>query len=518
MISKTDRVNLKGGRIEPSMWVDEAIWGHRMYDEQTPWLIYLEFLNVFVYEDSSDRAFEEPKGFNTLEYAPERRLHLRNILFNYPIAKLEKITRDNNRDNERWRIWQEEMEDIQQGLNSPKFDYLQEHFETFEDFVEVIKVIHSTCLEISSNKRWTSKFVFPYCKEALFEDLDKNAKTNDRRFFGRTGELLYLMFCRSSNKNRLRELLKEKLLKQETIWSTIVKCLQPDSQDTPQKKSAGFLPYKTHDTFDKLANDWISILNLKMPGYDLIPHLVRLAGLHMMLYQQQLAREEIGSRWPSYIISEIVAPRKTLVRELSIESYQENNTLSLKAVIHFIDQIRVSSEWQEALSSNAPYQNAKDLLTRTVKWPRRDSDYTGVLEPEDLLDFLMQNVKKRHQQHVGNIHRVYGREVGLISKRGTNRLRYAPTDELLKTLILTNVNKRLELSLFLNELFQKYGIVISDKEAERMLSVDKEDLDKKAFQANTERLEQRLSSIGLLRRLSDGCAYILNPYSENEND
>ncbi len=215
-----------------------------MYDEQTPWLIYLEFLNVFVYEDSSDRAFEEPKGFNTLEYAPERRLHLRNILFNYPIAKLEKITRDNNRDNERWRIWQEEMEDIQQGLNYPKFDYLQEHFETFEDFVEVIKVIHSTCLEISSNKRWTSKFVFPYCKEALFEDLDKNAKTNDRRFFGRTGEILYLMFCRSSNKNRLRELLKEKLLKQETIWSTIVKCLQLDSQDTPQKKSAGFLPYR----------------------------------------------------------------------------------------------------------------------------------------------------------------------------------------------------------------------------------------------------------------------------------
>ena len=30
----------------PDMWVDEAIWGHRLYDEQTPWLALLEFLNV----------------------------------------------------------------------------------------------------------------------------------------------------------------------------------------------------------------------------------------------------------------------------------------------------------------------------------------------------------------------------------------------------------------------------------------------------------------------------------------
>jgi hypothetical protein len=30
-----------------SMWVDEAIWGHRLYDEQLPWFVFLEFLNVF---------------------------------------------------------------------------------------------------------------------------------------------------------------------------------------------------------------------------------------------------------------------------------------------------------------------------------------------------------------------------------------------------------------------------------------------------------------------------------------
>ncbi len=41
----------------------------------------------------------------------------------------------------------------------------------------------------------------------------------------------------------------------------------------------------------------------------------------------------------------------------------------------------------------------------------------------------------------------------------------------------------------------------------------KDEFDKKAFQANSRRLEQRLGSLGLLRRLSDGCAYVVNPYA-----
>ena len=51
---------------DPSMWIDEAIWGHRLHDEQSPWLVFLEFLNVFHHEYSKDRAFIEPDGFNTL--------------------------------------------------------------------------------------------------------------------------------------------------------------------------------------------------------------------------------------------------------------------------------------------------------------------------------------------------------------------------------------------------------------------------------------------------------------------
>ena len=115
----------------------------------------------------------------------------------------------------------------------------------------------------------------------------------------------------------------------------------------------------------------------------------------------------------------------------------------------------------------------------------------------------------RHRQHVGNVHRNYGRDIGLVSKRGTNRLRYAPTDTLLKAMVLANVGTRMEYKEFLSQLFQRYGFVFGEREAEAVLP--KDDFEKKAFQANSQRLERRLSSLGMLRRLSDACAYVQNP-------
>ena len=87
---------------------------------------------------------------------------------------------------------------------------------------------------------------------------------------------------------------------------------------------------------------------------------------------------------------------------------------------------------------------------------------------------------------------------------------FANTDALLKTLLFTNVEKRIELHQFLARLHARYGLVFGDKEAEQVLS--KDEFDKKAFQHNSRRLEQRLGSLGLLRRLSDGCAYVVNSY------
>jgi hypothetical protein len=40
----------------PEMWIDEAIWGHRLHDEQSPWLTLLEFLCVLHAENGQSRG------------------------------------------------------------------------------------------------------------------------------------------------------------------------------------------------------------------------------------------------------------------------------------------------------------------------------------------------------------------------------------------------------------------------------------------------------------------------------
>ena len=489
-----------------SMWVDEAIWGQRLYDEQTPWFVFLEFLNVFQHEADKGRAFEEPNGLNTLKYRAAHRLHLRNILFNNPHLMEIRLTCPN--DDTRWAEWFKRMKSAA-GIAHAQFVYLRNHFHSFEDFCEVVTLVRSTSIEVNSNKRWTSKFVFPYGRDCLYEDLDNNATTNDRRFFGRTGEVLYLMFCRTNRRHELLAALKERFSKLDSTWNSILKCFQPaDDEQIGGERANAFLPYLNHPCFDDLAEDWLAILKLNIPGFDVFPHLVNLAGLHLLKYQLMVSRQLLGSASPLNLVCEVVAPRKTLVREISCDLYQENNLLPAQAVEAFIANIENSEEWQRALADNGAFEKCQNILRDRVRW---SEDYEGPNDPQQLLIGLRQAAMKRHRANQGaNLHRNYGREIGLVSKRGTVKLRYAPTDALLKTLLFANVEKRIELHQFLHKLHRRYGFVFGDKEAEQVLP--KDEFDKKAFQANSRRLEQRLGSVGLLRRLSDGCAYVVNPY------
>jgi hypothetical protein len=489
-----------------SMWVDEAIWGHRLYDEQLPWMVFLEFLNVFHHEADKGRALEESKGLNTLSYRAPHRLYLRNILFNNPHLAEIRLTLPN--DSNRWDEWLKRMRSAQ-GIAHANFDYLKGHFQTFDDFCEVVSLVRSTSLEVDSNKRWTSKFVFPYGRACLYEDLDNNAATNDRRFFGRTGEVFYLMLCRSQRKQELIGALRDRLAKADPTWDSLIRCLQP-AEDEPLggERANAFLPYVQHPTFDDLAEDWLAILRLNIPGFDVFPHLVYLAGLHLIKYQLTVSRQLLGLTTPLRLICEVVAPKKTLVREVSCDLYQENNLLPAQAIEAFIASIEASTDWRQALSEDGAFEKCRKMLRDRLRW---SEDYEGPNDPQQLIAALRQAAMKRHRQHVANIHRNYGREIGLVSKRGTVKLRYAPTDTLLKTLLFANVEKRVELHQFLEKLHRRYGLVFGDKEAEQVLA--KDEFDKKAFQANSRRLEQRLGSLGLLRRLSDGCAYVVNPYN-----
>ena len=211
--------------------------------------------------------------------------------------------------------------------------------------------------------------MFPYGRDCLYEDLDNNASTNDRRFFGRTGEMLYLMLCRTQRKDDLLAALKARLSKTDPTWDSIIKCLQPvDDEQVSGERANSFLPYEHHQCFDDLAEDWLAILRLNIPSFDVFPHLVNLAGLHLVKYQLGVSRQLLGLETPLHLICEVVAPKKTLVREISCDLYQENNLLPAQAVETFISRIESSAAWQQALSENGAFEKCRKILRDEVRW------------------------------------------------------------------------------------------------------------------------------------------------------
>jgi hypothetical protein len=436
-------------------------------------------------------------------------MFLRNILFNSD--DVGRVVDDYRDDSRAWEYWLTRMGERARAVPHRDFSYLKRRFHSFSEFARVVSLLRSGVVERQTNKRWTSRFLFPFGRHAVYEDVNVNEATNSttREYinFGRTGELLYLMLCRSEQRDELVPYVTE-IVTGSQKWDRLVAALQPEGQDDLALRGRSYLPYESHPVFDRLSEDWLAISRLRLPPFDTYPHLVLLSGLHLMRYHLAVGAAWGGRDAPILMVCEIVAPRKTLVRELSLTSYAENDALSSQAIERFVSALRLTPSWRDAVSGDGAFAQCKDLLRQWVWW---GDDYEGPSDPESLISDLRSDAVKRHARHLGQFHRSFGREIGLVSRRGTTRLRYAPTDELMESLLLANVPQRMEFDQFLQRIYERYGLVIGDRQAELVLSGD--EFDRKAFQKNAQRLEQRLASLGLLRRLSDACAYVINPYA-----
>jgi hypothetical protein len=485
------------------MWLDEQIWGHRLW-EQDPWLLFLEFLTVAEATHATGQLFAADATEYPFIFQPAQRPYLRNLLFNN--EKLLEIA-DRHPDNETaWAKWLDWMQSNAKMVADRDFSYLKKRFKNFEQLVIVIEMLRSATIESSINKRWSSRFVFPFGRHAIYEDL--NTEGNREYInFTRTGDLLYQMLARSSNAPELARHFSH-LLERRDPCDRLTELLQPEIADRREDRHESYLPFAKHPAFEVLAQDWLAVLDLHLPRFDAYPYLTILGALHITLYQLQVAAHLCDKPKP-YFICEVVAPKKTLVRELSVGNYIANNQLSLSAVENYVRNIGKSPEWISTAAEQSGFAACREILRNKVRWPKKDEDYTGPADPDALLEDLHYTAQRRHRQHTANVHNSLGRGAGLVSRRGTNRLRYAPTDELLKALILANVPVRMDYSQFLRRLYDRYGLVFGEQEGQ--LAITTEDFDKRAFQANASRLENRLKTIGMLRRLSDACAYVENP-------
>ncbi len=491
--------------------VDEHIWGHRLYDEQLPHLAMLEFLGVL--GSNTDNPLRAQVG-DRVRYRPQRQIRLRGLLFNNPYV--ESIREKALPDPEKWKEWLERFAEDAASLGDFDMGYLRDVFTSFEDFAKAIELLRSSSFEARSNKRWSSKFVFPFGPDALYEDLridSDGGASNDRRFFARSGELLYLMLCRAKRGPELGDQLVKRLFDSSAPMNRLVKSLQGEAQHAADPRDVGYLPHASHPRFDRLCDDWLAILSRDMPVYDALEHLISSAGLNLLLYFLECAKAQAGDAEPVEIICEMVSRERTKVRMLSGESYQYNQALSLTAVRAAIEGIRLTDGWAVAAVSDDPNGAFAALMRDSFQWPPKDGgddadsiNSTG----EQLIKTLVDKAESRHEQHFGKIHAAWSRAIGLSSRRLSRRTRYAPNDRLLKALVVTMVDDRMQFDEFLAEAKVRYGIVIGDLEGARLVS--EKLVDQEALSDNRGNLETRLVGLGLVRRLSDSCSFVENPF------
>ncbi len=495
-------------KYDVNIWVDEAIWGHRLYNDQTPWLVFLEFLAIFRSRNQEGTALNE-NGRNgaheSFTYNIPRLIPLRQLIFNNPHLRHIEATHD--ADSERWHQW------LNKFGTDGDFSSLKDRLGSFSHLARVIEFFQTTAVEPHRRRRWSSKFLFPYGPDCLYADLPANINGSpDRRFFARGGELLYLMLSRSGARAEVAQTISDRLLRTNEQWNRVVSALLPKGLGADSNlvsSTIGYLPFAKRAEYESLADTWRRLLRLDVPAETLLDPLVRLSALHMLLYMLRRALEEIGEPNEPKFVLEVSSPRKTTLFDLSAENLGANRMVSTRAVRAYVESARDTKEWREALAARAPGDPVRKYLTKQFQWTPDDSPPSG--DPERIFQTLRSYAEKRHQQHVAKVHLEWARQLGLaVSRRGTGTW-YAPDDSLLKALVMCVVDEgREEYHRFLAKLYDHFRLVIGASEAERAFG--SLPTDQNAFMQNSQRLEQRLRTLGLLHRLSDDCAYVENPF------
>ena len=495
-------------------WVDEAIWGHRFYNDQTPWLVLMEFLSLFHHrnQDKDIQTLNEKytvQEHENIQYTLPVSKPLRTLIFNAPHIHLMNLNGSSSMAD--WNDWHSSVD----GSDADQFTQLRDAFHSPRQANRVVEFLYKTSIESKRNRRWSSKFLFPYGPDCLFADLDEG-ESNDRRFFARGGELLYLMLNRSADSSELAKAISDRLLRKDTDWNRVVRTINRltsgDRKNTISLNSFGYLPFSERDEYDALAETWSAILRLELQGELLLDPLMRLSTLHMLQYMLKRAKEECGNSYRPKIVMEIASPRKSSLFELSSDCLKANRALSTSAISSYIrSKIPESKDWT-GFNRNTDSRKLKKKIISTFHC--KPDIEINANSPQRILEQFIDLAVARHKQHVEKVHPEWSREIGLTAVRRGRGTWYSPNDSLLNALVLRICSgKRMEYHQFLCAAYEIFGLVIGVAEAEDAYN-GKLPVDQQQFIQNSQRLEERLRFLGRLNRLSDDCAYVVNPFGK----
>lgn len=512
----------KGSKKEFAGWFSEAIWGHRI-ERQPVWPLALEFLGMAEGLLHRNKLLEETHPDKDVAYTAPVSKELRILIFNNP--RLLQIRNEFQGDEQAaWDAWLEDMAG-RIGDDAIDFRYLQETIPSFNDLVERVELVRKLALEAGSSRKHTQRLLFPIGPAALYEPGELTF-TRDRNTFTRTGEIAYLMVSRADQQFRdeLR-LHLTKFLDVNTPRNRLIQSLFPPLPSVRGSEKGGtYLPYKKHPAFDRMAEDLIALFRLGLPHQDVLEHIRFILPFHLYLYALETAAAWIGHD-KIILICEIPGPKMDVARRASIASRDENEAKGLDALRCYVTKrIEANEDVTDLLQADAlPHLTEQE---RAGELARLFADLFSLKEEqietlsklpsrEEVRTSLLREAEKAYRNGAMGAFEGLGRAAGLIDSRGTNKKRYAPSDGLLRALVLANVQDigRVEEADFLKFLLVRYGLVFGPREASSTIALASPELfDESDYKRNQARLTRRLVGLGLGNSMSDACTYITNPF------
>ena len=486
-----------------NLFLQELIWFHRIEKDQDKELLTLEFFNVCSSHNRYGMLFDK----NQLSVSYTKDIQVRIILYNFP--ELEAIVKSSEEENEKWIKIEETL--ISKSKNLYNYEHLKEKFDTVDTFFNSIRTLRKGSLGLSTSRRWSSKFLFPFSFNTLFADVDvKEPYSLDRRFFSRGGEVLYLMVSRGKNIDKLKNLMIEIFDKssQNKRWSDLLNVLRNDSNIYSETKPLGFLATDSHEIFDQLVDDLIKLFESNISHNDIFEHFASISSYYMVHFILTIALEKTKSTFLKngdikvIYPTELLAPKSDHVRRSSRQIYKMNEDLPLEALRCVFD------EYMETLSGIEDDEAVLQKLDDELNYKDDEDTENDELDLVHIEQKIWKEIIRKAKSDLTSIHRILFKGVGLASVKKTNSYRYLANDTWLKTLVLVNIESRIPFHDFVDILFNKYGMIISNKHS-TLLS---ESYSENDYKKNESRLFERLRALGLLESKSDGYAYVINRY------
>jgi hypothetical protein len=493
--------------------IEQMIWGHRLINDQSPWLLLLETIAIMAARASDKNTgsiFLPSSGkHEKFSYDVPMRADLRGLLFQDHV--LDRIAADGDTlsDEAKWEKWR--------GKRSPaEVAHLRERFDKFSSFHDAVDLLRAAVVEPERGRRATSRHLIPGGTDMLTADYGISKKTgkvtSDRKFFARGGEIVFLMLNRSSLAERVEELVRRRLLVDTGRWNRVARLLQKPTEPTEEVDAiqyrVGYLPLPHHFVYDRLAEDWVAILSLEqLPDDQLAEPLMRVTGLHVARYIVERSAEVLGRRQDQPMPVDMAMTSAGGLRRVSRERFQLHRELSRLAISKTVDDFAASGPWQQAGAAGDPTARRKQLLSEVLSF-KVDQKTT---DPARMIEELREEALAKHANHLGQMLGVQAERIGLaVSRVGQGRW-YAANNGFLEALVLANVTVPVELERYLETIWARYRLVIGPAIGQRELGTD---APFEQLRANQRVFEERLRMLGFLERLSDDCAFVRNPYHQ----